>query len=192
MVMASAGRRIAGAKGRKMGKGGKPPRMNRGVSEAAEALLGMGFGETMDDDDTLVCPVMLIATTAYPLLISMCTWWACPSFLYFHIWKCSAPQQTGNGSAQQLQLDDAMSGTSGDDKARQRGKVKLRSWSVSFCHKHSQPGRHCRIRCVHAWLCGSTLPIVTSGWHVRVCQCEGIEGDVKLDLQGHFAQSDVL
>ncbi|KAK9839116.1 hypothetical protein WJX74_009858 [Apatococcus lobatus] len=51
---AAAGRRIAGAKGRKMGKGGKPPRMNRGVSEAAEALLGMGFGETMDDEDTLM------------------------------------------------------------------------------------------------------------------------------------------
>lgn len=59
VAMAGAGRRIAGAKGRKMGKGGKPPRMNRGVSEAAEALLGMGFGETMDDDDTLVCSVVL-------------------------------------------------------------------------------------------------------------------------------------
>ena len=37
-----------------MPKGGKPARMNRGVSEAAEALLGMGIGEMMDEDESLV------------------------------------------------------------------------------------------------------------------------------------------
>ncbi len=56
----AAGRRVGGAKGRKMAKGAKPPRMNRGVSEAAEALLGMGIGEMMDDDDSLVSPCSCI------------------------------------------------------------------------------------------------------------------------------------
>ena len=58
-VPMGAGRRIGGAKGRKMAKGGKPPRMNRGVSEAAEALLGMGIGEMIDDDESMVsCAVI--------------------------------------------------------------------------------------------------------------------------------------
>ena len=63
------GRRIGGAKGRKMAKGGKPPRMNRGVSEAAEALLGMGIGEMMDDDDSLVGHIPYFTTFVIVVMV---------------------------------------------------------------------------------------------------------------------------